>query len=55
VCQRGGSWCVDAALEGEPIDAARHQLSGDVKAVTVHRLKVEQTSAGWEATVVLDV
>ena len=53
--QRDGSWVVEATAEGEPIDPSRHQLSGDVKAVTLHRLNVAQTARGWEATVVLDV
>jgi SHS2 domain-containing protein len=48
-------WIVDAALEGEAIDPERHELTGDVKAVTVHRLAVRRTEEGWEATVVLDV
>jgi SHS2 domain-containing protein len=55
VMQRAGRWAVDASLAGEPIDPLRHQLSSDVKAVTVHRLSVRQTAAGWEATVVLDI
>jgi SHS2 domain-containing protein len=50
-----GSWRVRAVLEGERIDPVRHELTGDVKAVTVHRLKVERTPAGWQAIVVLDV
>jgi SHS2 domain-containing protein len=48
-------WIVEATAEGEPIDPSRHQLAGDVKAVTLHRLQVVQTEHGWEATVVLDV
>lgn len=55
VREHEGRWIIDATLEGEPIDPRRHELTGDVKAVTVHRLKVEKTDAGWEATVVLDV
>jgi SHS2 domain-containing protein len=50
-----GRWTVDAVLEGEEVDPERHQRSGDVKAVTMHRLDVHRTDAGWEATVVLDV
>jgi SHS2 domain-containing protein len=53
--QHDGEWVVEATAEGEPIDPSRHQLSGDVKAVTLHRLQVLQTARGWEATVVLDV
>ncbi len=40
---------------GERIDPARHQLIVDVKAVTLHMFKVEQTTRGWEAMVILDI
>lgn len=55
VTQHAGRWIVDATVEGEMIDPVRHRLSADVKAVTVHRLKVQRVNGGWEATVVLDV
>ena len=55
VDHRGERWRVDAVAEGETIDPARHLLAGDVKAVTLHRLDVRRTDAGWEATVVLDI
>ena len=55
VTRRGACWIIDGTLAGEPIDPSRHHLSGDVKAVTMHRLKVEPRNEGWEATVVLDV
>ena len=55
VTPREGRWVVDGSLEGEPIDANRHELCADVKAVTLHRLAVRQTDSGWEATVVLDI
>ena len=51
----GQRWCVDAVLEGEGIDPARHELSADVKAVTLHQLSVQRKDTGWEATVVLDI
>jgi SHS2 domain-containing protein len=50
-----GGFTLAAQLVGEPIDPARHHLGVDVKAVTLHRFRVEETAAGWEATVVLDV
>jgi SHS2 domain-containing protein len=55
VTQRDGRWVVDGGLEGEPIDASRHELCADVKAVTLHRLEVRRVNGGWEATVVLDI
>lgn len=46
---------VTAEAWGEQIDQERHQLLVDVKAVTLHRFKVEETPEGWSATVVLDI
>ena len=40
---------------GEPIDAARHVLSHEVKAITYHELHVEQTPDGWLAEVIVDI
>ncbi|HLO27466.1 MAG TPA: archease [Geobacteraceae bacterium] len=44
-----------ASLYGEEADRARHALNADVKAVTFHRFRVEETGEGWRATVVLDI
>ena len=48
-------WSASVESSGEEIDPQRHALIVDVKAVTFHRLKVEQTGSDWRATVVLDV
>lgn len=40
---------------GEPLDRARHQLSHEVKAITYHGLKLEQTPDGWLAEVIVDI
>jgi SHS2 domain-containing protein len=40
---------------GEPLDRDRHVLSHEVKAITYHELKVEQTSDGWLAEVIVDI
>ncbi|MBI3783338.1 MAG: archease [Deltaproteobacteria bacterium] len=55
VSQFEGGWKVEAHWVGEPIDPQFHMLSGDVKAVTLHRLRVWESDNGWHATVVLDV
>jgi SHS2 domain-containing protein len=44
-----------ATVRGEPLDPARHQLSHEVKAITYHGLKVEQTPYGWLAEVIVDI
>jgi SHS2 domain-containing protein len=40
---------------GEPLDRARHELAHEVKAVTYHGLRVEQTADGWLAEVIVDI
>jgi SHS2 domain-containing protein len=44
-----------AAAWGEPFDPARHELSHEVKAITYHDLRVEQTEEGWLAEVIVDI
>ena len=53
--EAGSGYRLHADAIGETIDPARHPLLADVKAVTLHRLSVEKTPAGWRAVVVLDV
>ena len=40
---------------GEPMDPARHEPNHEVKAITYHGLKVEQTADGWLAEVIVDI
>jgi SHS2 domain-containing protein len=44
-----------AELRGEPIDLNRHQILADVKAVTLHGLRVEVADGAAHARVTLDV
>jgi SHS2 domain-containing protein len=44
-----------AELSGERIDRARHALVSDVKAATVHGLRVAETEEGWSVEATLDV
>ncbi len=55
ITSEGGRTIVTAEAYGEEIDRERHELLVDVKAVTMHRFKVEETAEGWTATVVLDI
>lgn len=50
-----GACTLEAEMRGEEIDPGRHDLIVDVKAVTLHRYRVEETSDGWESTVILDI
>jgi SHS2 domain-containing protein len=51
----GAHFILTAEAGGEPPDPARHRLAVDVKAVTLHRFRVEETDEGWLAEVVLDI
>jgi SHS2 domain-containing protein len=46
---------VRGILRGEKFDATRHELCGEVKAVTYHELAVTRTHVGWQARVIFDV
>jgi SHS2 domain-containing protein len=46
---------LEANVSGEQIDAGRHRLLVDVKAVTLHRFQLLFEDGLWKAVVVLDV
>ncbi len=46
---------LEAFACGEPLDAGRHELRTEVKAVTWHDLRVEPRAEGYEAYVLLDI
>lgn len=48
-------YILDCEAFGEELDPEKHELIVDVKAVTLHRYRVEQTAGGWEAMVILDI
>ncbi len=55
IVEREGLFCLDALVSGEQLDADRHCLLVDVKAVTLHRLRLQFEDGRWQAVVVLDV
>jgi SHS2 domain-containing protein len=44
-----------ATAGGEPLDPARHHLTHEIKAITYHGLRVEETGDGWLAEVIVDI
>lgn len=46
---------IDGRASGEPLDCGRHQPHIEIKAITYHGLKVEQTCDGWLAEVIVDI
>jgi SHS2 domain-containing protein len=46
---------LQATAWGEPIDATRHQLDHEVKAITYHGLKVVPDAGVWLAEVIVDI
>jgi SHS2 domain-containing protein len=46
---------LSATAWGEPLDRSRHLLTHEVKAITYHGLRVEQTTEGWLAEIIVDI
>jgi SHS2 domain-containing protein len=46
---------ISGTARGELLDSARHKLLHEVKAITYHGLRVEQTADGWLAEVIVDI
>ncbi len=46
---------LEATLRGEKLDPERHQLGQEIKAVTYHKLVVEEREGKWYGQVVLDI
>lgn len=44
-----------AELKGEKLDMSKHELGNDLKAVTWHKFKIEQTPKGWRCQAVVDI
>ena len=44
-----------ATLFCEPFDPERHEIKEEIKAVTYHGIRVDQTAEGWEAMIIFDV
>ncbi len=53
--KKGEKLSLKANLYGEKIDAKRHEMIVDVKAVTWHRFELKRLETGWKAVVVLDI
>ncbi|MBI5446742.1 MAG: archease [Deltaproteobacteria bacterium] len=54
IVETDGRFSLSGIARGEAIDPSRHELLVDVKAVTLHRFRVEKAPEGWETTVILD-
>lgn len=44
-----------AIVRGETCDPTRHRLAHEVKAITYHELRVEQTNGVWRAELIVDI
>ena len=55
IVERERIFHLESLVSGEQINAGRHCLLVDVKAVTLHRLQLQFENGLWRAVVVLDV
>jgi SHS2 domain-containing protein len=49
------SYKLKALTQGESLDPDRHEQRVDVKAVTLHRFRLEKTPQGWVSKIILDI
>ena len=50
-----GKYKLKATLSGDKIKPKKQKLGNDVKAVTMHKFKLEKTKNGFKAVVILDI
>jgi SHS2 domain-containing protein len=55
IYEEDGQHQLNAVMIGEKLDRDRHEQRVDVKAITLHRFKLEKTAEGWTALVILDI
>jgi len=48
-------YALEVLAYGEILDPERHHPRVDVKAVTLHRFRLEKTEQGWKTLVILDI
>jgi SHS2 domain-containing protein len=53
--QQQDEWKLEATIEGEHVDPARHRVKLPVKGVTYHQLEIVKTDRGFETSVVFDI
>lgn len=53
--QTESTYHLTSITQGERLDDDRHHQRVDVKAVTLHQFKLEETENGWMAQVILDI
>jgi SHS2 domain-containing protein len=53
--EESSRFTLEGIARGETLDPERHHPGVDVKAVTLHRFRLEKTDRGWEALVILDI
>ena len=46
---------LEAQISAEPLDASRHELGAEIKAVTYHALQIRQENDRWVGQVILDI
>lgn len=55
IFRTGKMWQMHAIASGDRLNAGKHHLLVDVKAVTLHHFELKRINGGWRAHVILDV
>ncbi|MCD6557437.1 MAG: archease [Candidatus Aenigmarchaeota archaeon] len=52
ITRADSKWLLDAVARGE--DLARHEIRGEVKAITYHKMEIKKTDGGYRVQVIVD-
>ena len=55
IVEKNKVYKLKATVTADRADPKKQELHNDVKAVTMHKFKVEQTKKGWKAFVIADI
>ena len=55
IIQKDNETGLSGEIYGEKINYNKHELCADVKAITLHKYKVEEINNEWKASFILDI
>ena len=55
IFSKNSDWILDSEILGEIIDFNKHEIAIDIKAITYHQLKIEQTKGMFKTKIFFDI
>lgn len=55
IFSKNSDWILDSTILGKIIDFNKHEIAIDIKAITYHQLKIEQTKGMFKTKIFFDI